>query len=56
MLQTATATQIVITEDFAVEIERTARGYMAEVKDAHSPFNGSYALGRAVLQEIDSRL
>jgi hypothetical protein len=45
MQQTATQSQIIITEDYAVEIEKVARGYIAEVKDAHSPFNGVYALG-----------
>jgi hypothetical protein len=44
MQQTATPT-IIITEEYAVEIEKVARGYIAEVKDEFSPFNGVYALG-----------
>ncbi len=44
MIQTA-ETETIITEEYAVELTRTGRGIMAEVKDAGSPFNGTYALG-----------
>ena len=37
--------QIIITEQFAVTVERTSRGYFATVTDTGSPFNGLYALG-----------
>jgi hypothetical protein len=40
-----TATETVITEDYAVELTKTGRGILAEVKDVGSPFNGTYALG-----------
>jgi hypothetical protein len=37
--------ETVITEDYAVELTKTGRGILAEVKDEGSPFNGIYALG-----------
>jgi hypothetical protein len=66
MIQTTTATtEIIITEEYAVELTQTSRGVMAEVKDDGSPFNGTYALGstrgcalavlRAKVQEKKSR-
>jgi hypothetical protein len=45
MQQTATETELIITEEYAVELTKTGRGYLAEVKDAHHPMNGVYALG-----------
>ncbi len=45
MNQTATETQTIITEEYAVELIQTGRGIIAEVKDAGSPYNGTYALG-----------
>jgi hypothetical protein len=45
MFQTATETQFIITEEYAVELTKTGRGIMAEVKDCGSPYNGTYALG-----------
>jgi hypothetical protein len=40
-----TEIEIIITEEYAVEVTKTGRGILAEVKDADSPFNGTYALG-----------
>jgi hypothetical protein len=40
-----TTTEIVITEEYAAELTKTGRGVIAEVKDAGSPYNGTYALG-----------
>ena len=37
--------EIIITEEYAVELTRTGRGTFAEVKDAGSPYNGVYVLG-----------
>jgi hypothetical protein len=45
MLQTAVTTELIITEQYAVELTKTGRGILAEVKDAHHPMNGMYALG-----------
>jgi hypothetical protein len=45
MQQAAIETQLIITEDYAVELTKTGRGIIAEVKDAHHPLNGTYALG-----------
>ena len=46
MTQTMTASpEIIITEEYAVELTKTGRGIIAEVKDAGSPHNGMYALG-----------
>jgi hypothetical protein len=45
---TIAATEVIITEDYAVELTKTGRGIMAEVKDAGSPFNGIHALGSIV--------
>jgi protein subunit release factor A len=40
-----TGAETIITEDYAVELTKTGRGILAEVKDAGSQFNGTYALG-----------
>jgi hypothetical protein len=46
MMQTMTAeAEMIITEEYAVELTRTGRGIMAQVNDAHSRFDGTYALG-----------
>jgi hypothetical protein len=37
--------EIVITEHYAVEYQRTGRGVFAEVKDAGSRYNGLYGFG-----------
>jgi hypothetical protein len=37
--------EIIITEQFAVEIERTSRGCFATVCDNGSPYNGIYGFG-----------
>jgi hypothetical protein len=42
---TTQAAEVIITEEYAVTIERTGRGYFATVTDSGSPFNGVYALG-----------
>lgn len=66
MTQTTTATaEMIITEEYAVELTKTGRGILAEVKDAHHPMNGTYALGstrscalavlRAKIQEKELR-
>jgi hypothetical protein len=44
-LQMAAETEVIITERFAVTVERSSRGYFATVTDSESPFNGVYALG-----------
>jgi hypothetical protein len=56
---------MIITEEYAVELTKTGRGILAEVKDAHHPMNGTYALGstrscalavlRAKIQEKELR-
>jgi hypothetical protein len=45
MFQITTETELVITEEYAVELTKTGRGVIAEVKDAGCPYNGTYALG-----------
>lgn len=45
MLQIAADTELVITEEYAGELTKTGRGVIAEVKDAGSPYSGTYALG-----------
>jgi hypothetical protein len=47
MIQSATdtRTEMIISEEYFIELTRTARGIIAEVKDEYSPFNGIYALG-----------
>ena len=45
MIQIAIQTQIIVTEDYAVEDEKTARSYVAEVKNVHHSLGGTYALG-----------
>ena len=37
--------RIIVSEHYAVEILKTARGMMAEIKDRGSPYNGFCALG-----------
>ncbi|MDQ3919972.1 MAG: hypothetical protein M3348_16020 [Acidobacteriota bacterium] len=36
---------VIITEDFAVKVIKTGRGWIAEVADAQHPANGTYVFG-----------
>jgi hypothetical protein len=45
LAQTVTEIEVIIAEQYAVELEKTSRGYIAELKDAHHPLNGTYAHG-----------
>ena len=47
MLQVTTFTEneIIISEHYAVEVMQTARGFLAQVRDSASPFDGMYAQG-----------
>lgn len=36
---------IIITENFAVKVTKTGRGWFAEVADEQHPMNGAYVFG-----------
>ncbi len=36
---------VIITEEFAVKVTRTGRGWFAEVADAQHPSNGAHVFG-----------
>jgi hypothetical protein len=36
---------VIITEEFAVKVTKTGRGWIAEVADAQHPANGAYVFG-----------
>jgi hypothetical protein len=36
---------IIITENFAVKVTKTGRGWFAEVADSTHPLNGTYVFG-----------
>jgi hypothetical protein len=36
---------VIITEEFAVKVTRTGRGWIAEVTDAQHPANGTHVFG-----------
>ena len=55
-LQVTAEEEIIITEYFAVTVERAARDYLAAVSDVQSPYNEVYALGSITRPAIAARM